>query len=151
MLLVVIVVGAFAYFLRAKPVAAGSIDGVFAVTLPAQNTSLAVVNLSFHNATEKRLQLLNVNVAIHARDAEYNDDFAAVSDFPRYFQALPLLQEHAQTPLTRDLQLAPNQDVSGTVIVSFPLTQQDIDARDSMTATLTFAGHPPVKLASGKR
>ena len=150
MLLVVIVLGILAYVLRAKPIATGSIDEAFAVTLPAQSTSLAVVNVSFRNVTEKPLQLVNVNVAVHVKGASYQDNFASVADIPRYFQALPPLQEHAETPLSRDLMIAPGQNVSGSAIVSVPLTQEDFDARDSMTVTLTFADHPAVKFTAGK-
>jgi hypothetical protein len=41
--------------------------------------------------------------------------------------------------------------LAGSAIVSLPLTQQEFDARDSLTATLTFADHPPVKIMSGKK
>ena len=85
MLLVVVVLGILAYVLRAKPVATGSIDEAFAVTIPSQNSSLAVVNLSFQNVTEKPLRLLNVNVSVHAKGADFSDDFGAVADFPRHF------------------------------------------------------------------
>jgi hypothetical protein len=151
MLLVVAVLGTLAYTLRAKPVATGSIDEAFAVTIPSQNSSLAVVTLNLQNATDKPLWLFNINIAVHAKGSDFNDDFAAVSDFPRYFQALPALQQHARPGLVRDARLAPMQKTTGSVIVSFPLTQEEFDARDSLTATLKFADHAPVKITSGKK
>ncbi len=151
MLLVAVVIGIFAYVLRAKPVAAGSVDEAFAVTIPSQNNSLAIVSLNFQNVTEKPLRLLNVNIAVHAKGFDFKDDFGSVTDFPRYFQAFPALQQHGRPGLTRDLKLAPMERASGSVIVSLPLTQEEFDARDSLTATLTFRGHPPVKIASGKK
>jgi hypothetical protein len=150
-LLVAVVLGILAYLLRAKPVVTGSIDEAFAVTLPEQHQSLAVVNLSFRNVTDEPLRLININIAVHANGAEFNDDFATVADFPRYFQALPALQQHTRSGLLRDSKLAPAQAASGSAIVSFPLTQQEFDARDSLTATITFAGHPPVKITSEKK
>jgi hypothetical protein len=151
MLLVVAVVGMLAYILRAKPVVIGSIDEAFAVTIPSQNSSLAIVNLNFQNVTDKPLRLLNVNVAVHAKGSDFKDDFGSVADFPRYFQAFPALEQHAQRGLLRDTKLAPLEKAAGSVIVSFPLTQEEFDARDSMTAVLTFADHAPVKITSGKK
>lgn len=151
MLLVAVILGVLAYVLRARPVATGSIDEAFAVTIPTQNTSLAVVNLNFQNVSEKPLRLLNVNIAVHAKGSDFNDDFGSVADFPRYFEAFPALGQHARPALVRDTKLAPMERLAGSAIVSLPLTQQEFDARDSMTATLTFADHPPVKIVSGKK
>jgi hypothetical protein len=151
MLLVVLVLGILAYVLRARPVAAGSIDEAFAVTVPNQNSSLAIVNVSFQNVSEKPLRLLNVSVGVNAKGAQFNDDLGAVADYPRYFQAFPELEQHARAALVRDSKLAPMEKASGSVIVSFPLTQEEFDARDSLTVTLTFDGHPPVKITKGKK
>lgn len=151
MLLVVVILGILAYVLRPKPVVNGSIDEAFAVTVPSQNSSLAIVTLSFKNVTEKSLRLININVAVHAKGSDFNDDFGSVTDFPRYFQALPALEQHARPGLVRDTKVAPMERAVGSVIVSFPLTQEEFDARDSLTATLTFADHAPVKITSGKK
>jgi len=151
MVLVVAVVGMLAYVLRAKPVVSGSIDDAFAVTIPGQNSSLAIVNLNFQNVIDKPLRLLNVNVAVHAKGTDLKDDFGSVADFPRYFQAFPTLEQHAQNALIRDTKIAPHEKVEGSVIVSFPLTQEEFDLRDSLTATLTFADRAPVKITTGKK
>ncbi len=151
MLLVVVVIGILAYVFRAKPVATGSIGEAFAVTVPNQNSSLAIITLNFQNLTEKPLWLNNINIAVHAKGSDFNDDFAPVSDFPRYFQALPALEQHARPGLARDAKFAPMEKTIGSVIVSFPLTQEEFDARDSLTATLKFADHTPVKITSGKK
>ncbi len=151
MLLVLVVIGILAYVLRAKPVVTGSIDEAFAVTVPSQNSSLAIVTLSFQNVTEKPLRLININIAVHAKGSDFNDDFGSVTDLPRYFQAVPALEQHARRGLVRDAKFAPMEKSEGSVIVSFPLTQEEFDARNSLTATLTFEGHAPVKITSGKK
>jgi hypothetical protein len=150
MLLVAIILGILAYAFRAKPVATGSIDDAFAATVANQNTSLAVVTLNFQNVTEKPLRLINVNVAVHAKGSDFSDDFASVADFPRYFQAAPELQQHARPGLVRDLKLAPMEKAQGSVIVAFPLTPEEFNARNSLTVTLRFEDHPPVKITSKK-
>jgi hypothetical protein len=151
MLLVVAVVGILAYVLRATPVATGSISDAFGVTIAGQDASLDVVTLNFQNVTDKPLRLENINISIHAKGAEFNDDFGSATDFPRYFAAYPTLQQHAQNGLFRDAGIAPKQTITGSVIVSLPLTQEEFDARDSLTATLKFVDHPAVKITSGKK
>lgn len=150
MLLVAIVLGILAYAFRAKPVAAGSIDEAFAATIPNQNSSLAVVTLNFQNVSEKPLRLINVNVAVHAKGSDFSDDFASVTDFPRYFQAVPELEQHTRPGLVRDSKFAPMEKAQGSVIVAFPLTPEEFNARDSLTVTLRFEDHPPVKITSKK-
>ncbi|PSH03496.1 MAG: hypothetical protein CXZ00_11805 [Acidobacteria bacterium] len=151
MMLVAAVLGFLAYILRSTPVVAGSIDEAFAVTIPNQNSSLAVVNLTFQNLTKKSLWLENINVAVHTKDSDFKDDFGSVADFPRFFQASPALKQHAQTGLVRDTKIAPMEKTSGSVIVSFPLTQEEFDARDSMTVKLTFADQKSVTITTGKK
>ncbi len=151
MLLVAAVLGIVAYVLRPKPVINGSIDEAFAATVPTQNSSLAVVTLNIQNLTEKPLWLTNINIAVHAKGSDFNDDFGSVADFPIYFQAIPALQQHVRSGLVRDTKFAPREKVIGSVIVSFPLTQDEFDARDSLVATLKFADHAPVKITSRKK
>jgi hypothetical protein len=151
MLLVVVVLGILAYVFRYKPVAAGTIDDAFAVTVPSQNNSLAIVDVSFRNVSDKPLRLTNVTVGVHAKGADFSDDFGSASDYPRYFQAFPALQQHAQPGLTRDLKLAPGEKATGSAIVALPLTQEEFAARDSMTVTLHFDNQRPVKIVSGKK
>jgi hypothetical protein len=151
MLLVAAVVGILAYVLRATPVATGSVTDAAAVSIPGQNTAIAIVNLNFQNVTDKPLRLQNINIAVHAKGSDFNDDFGSATDFPRYFEAFPALQEHAQPGLFRDAGIAPKQTMAGSVIVALPLTQEEFDARDSITATLKFEDHPAVKLTSRKK
>lgn len=151
MVSVVIVIGIMAFFFRAKPVAAGAIDDAFAVTIPGQNSCLAIVTLDFQNITEKSLRLININVAVHAKGSDYKDDFGSATDFPRYFQAFPALEQHAKPGLVRDTKLAPHEKALGSVIVTFPLTQEEFDARDSLTATLQFDNYAPVKITSKRQ
>ncbi len=151
MLLVIVIIGILAYVFRPKPVAAGTIDEAFAATAPGQSNSLVLVNLSFQNVSEKPLRLTNVNVAVHAKGSDFKDDVAPASDFPRYFEAFPALGQHARPGLLRDSKFAPKENVAGSVLVAYPLTQEEFDARDSLTVTLTFADHPSVKITSGKK
>lgn len=144
--LVVVAVAAIVWFFRATPVASGSIDEAFAVDVPGQNIVLATVQLTIKNVTEKPLVLRNINVTAQTDKGEFSDDFSAVSNFQRYFQAFPDLQQHSIEGLQRDLNIPPGQQVSGSVIVSFPVTKPEFDARRALSASVSFYDHPPVTI-----
>ena len=146
-LLVGLALAMVAWVWRAKPVAEGSIGPVFAVEIPHQHSSLLAVQLKVKNISDKPIFLKNVVVSARGGWGESNDDFAPATDAPRYFAAFPALKEHS-TPqlLTREQKIAPGETVNGTVIVSFPLTEGDIQSRQSLEATVSFYDNRPIVL-----
>lgn len=142
--LVAVVVAALAFLFRATPVASGSIDEAFATNVPNQGTVLATVQLTMKNISKKPLVLRNINVTVRTDKGEFSDDLASVTDFERYFRAFPELQQHSIEGLPRDLKMPPGSQVSGSVIVSFPVTKEQFDARRALIATLSFYDHPAV-------
>jgi hypothetical protein len=144
LVLVAVALAAIVWFFRATPVASGSIDEAYAVDVPNQGTVLATVQLTLKNLTEKPLKLRNVNITVQTDKGEFNDDFASVANFQRYFQAFPDLQQHSIEGLPYDLIIPPGNQVSGTAIVSFPISKQDFDARRGLSANVSFYNHPMV-------
>lgn len=142
--IVAIAVAVIAYVFRATPVAAGSIDEAFAVTVPNQNTVLATVQLTIKNVTKKTLTLRNVNITARTDQGEFSDDFASVADFDRYFRAFPELQQHSVEGLPRELKIPPGSQVTGSVIVSFPITKESFDKRRGLNASVSFYDNRPV-------
>jgi len=146
MVLLAIAIGAAAYFLRATPVASGSIDQAFAVNVPGQDIALATVQLSLTNISKKPLFLKNVKITIRTGKGEFSDDFGSVSDFERYFQAFPELRQHSITGLTRESRIAPGDRISGSVMVSFPVSKESFDNRQGITATVSFYDRRPIEI-----
>ena len=146
LVLVAVVVGVGVYFLRPTPVAHGSIDEAYAVELANRNTVFATIKLTLKNVTKKTIVLKNVNITVRTDQGEYSDDFASVSDFGRYFQALPELQQHTIEGLQRETRLAPGAKVTGSVIVSFPTTKQAFDNRRGLMATVSFYDRPAIEI-----
>ncbi len=146
MVLLAIAVGVAAYFLRATPVASGSIDQAFAVTVPGQDLALATVQLSLTNLSKKPLFLKNVRITIRTGKGEFSDDFGPVSDFERYFQAFPELRQHSIAGLVRESRIAPGGHVSGSVVVSFPVSKESFDNRQGMTATVSYFDQRPIEI-----
>ena len=139
---VVVIVG---YLNRAKPVASGGITTVNAVQLQ-DNTILAAISLNVGNITEKKWYIRNVKATVKTDQGEYSDDAATAVDSERYFQAFPGLGEGASPILKFDQKIDPGQSGAGTIVVSFPITKEQFDARKSLTVTIEPFDNRPVTL-----
>ena len=144
MALVAIAIAAGVYFLRYEPVASGSVGQAFAVNLPDQRTVLATVQLTVKNISKKPLFVKSVKVTVRTAKGEFSDNFAPASDFESYFKAYPELRQHSGQPLASDTRIAPGEQASGTVIVSFPLSKDAFDARQGTSATVSFYDQRPI-------
>jgi len=133
------------YTNRAKPVAAGGIIGVNAVQLQ-DNTILAAIQLNVGNVTEKAWFIRNVKATVKTDSGEYSDDAATGVDSERYFQAFPTLGQGTSPILKFDQKVLPGQQEAGTIVVSFPITKDQFDARKSLTVTVEPFDNRPVTL-----
>jgi len=141
---IVAVVGAIlVYTNRAKPVAAGGINGISAVQMQ-DNTILAAVQLNISNATPKRWYIQSIKATVKTDQGEWSDDAAPATDSERYFQAFPGLGQAGTKVLKFDQKLAPGEQETGTVIFSFPITKDQFDTRKSMTVTIQPYDNLPV-------
>jgi hypothetical protein len=138
----VVVVG---YTNRAKPVAAGGINGVNAVQLQ-DNTILAAIQLNVSNITEKQWFIRTVKATVKTDQGEFSDDAATAVDSQRYFQAFPALAEGTAPILKFDQKIPAGQSETGTIVVSFPITKEQFDARKSLTVTIQPFDNRPVTL-----
>jgi hypothetical protein len=139
---VVVIVG---YLNRAKPVASGAITTVNAVQLQ-DNTILAAISLNVGNITEKKWYIRSVKATVKTDQGEYSDEAAPAVDSERYFQAFPGLGEGASPILKFDQKIDPGQSGAGTIVVSFPITKEQFDARKSLTVTIEPFDNKPVTL-----
>ncbi len=142
---VAVVVLILGYANRAKPVAAGSINGATAVQLQ-DNTVLAAIQISVGNITEKPWYIRAVKATVKTPQGEYTDDAATAVDSERYFQAFPALAQGATPILKFDQKLQPGQKADGTIVVSFPITKDQFDLRNSLTVTVEPFDQRPVTL-----
>jgi hypothetical protein len=144
---VAIVLGIVAYIFRPQPIANGTIDEAYAAAIPNRSTVLATVQLTVKNVSKKPLVIRNINITLRTDDQnEFSDDSAAVSDFARYFAAFPDLQQHSIEGLAREMKIPPGQQLSGTVIVSLPVTKQKFDSRRSLMATVSFYDQKSIEI-----
>jgi hypothetical protein len=129
---VLIVVGIAAFFQRAKPQGAGSLDNVSAVEIPGQNAVLAVLTFSLRNSGEKPLWVHGIQGKLVTSTGELSSDAVSAVDFDRYYQAFPTLKTNAQPALAPEDKLQPGQEIKRTVIVSFPVTLEMFNQRRSV-------------------
>ena len=133
---VLIIAGIAAFFQRAKPQGAGSLDNVTAVAIPNQNAVLAALTFTLHNSGKKSLWVHGIQGKLVTSAGEFSGDAVSAVDFDRYYQAFPALKEDTQPALAPEDKLQPGQETKRTVIVSFPVALVDFKERRSASVVI---------------
>ncbi len=138
-----VVLGAIAWFMRAKPGAKGQIDDVAAVAASPGNV-LVAVQMTLTNVTDKPFGVWQVDAKLQTSDGkEYQDTAASVADFERYFQAFPDLRQHASgEPLKRAVTIPRGATLRGSAIFGFPVTKEAFDQRKSLSVKVQAVNQP---------
>jgi hypothetical protein len=114
----------------------GSIDDIVSVEVPDQNMVMVAINVSFQNNGVKSYWIHTINADLDTTSGSFTDDAASPSDFDRYFQAFPVLKQHALAPLEREAKINPGGRIAGTIIVAFPVTPDAFASRKSLRVTI---------------
>ena len=130
------VLGIFAFVDRAKPQGGGSIDNIAAVEIPDQNAVLVAVNVTVHNSGEKTLWIHDIKGKIATDSGELTDEAASALDFDRYFQAFPAIEGTRIAAIPPETKIPPGGQAQGTIVVSFPVTQDGFDKRKSLSVVI---------------
>jgi hypothetical protein len=142
-----VVLAIYGFVGRAKPQGAGAIDNIAVVEVPNQNSVLVALTVTLHNSGEKPLWIHNIEGKLKTPQQEYSDDAASAVDFERYYQAFPALKQNAQSALMPETKILPGNQAQGTVIVSFPVTQDAFDKRQSVSVVVHPYDQPvPIEL-----
>jgi hypothetical protein len=142
-----VVLAIYGFIGRAKPQGAGSVDNIAAIEVPNQGSMLVALTVTLHNSGEKPLWIHTIKGTLKTASDEYSDDAASVVDFDRYFQAFPALKQNSQAALMPETKILPGNEAHGTVIVSFPVTQDVFDKRQSLSVVVQPYDQPlPVTL-----
>jgi hypothetical protein len=135
----------FGYTNRAKPVMSGSIGDVVAVELQ-DKTVLVAIELNVSNSTDKSWYIQKIEATAKTDKGDNTDTAATAADSERYFQAFPGLRTTDSPVLKFDQKITAGQHVLGTIVVSFPVTKAEFDARKSLTVTIQPFDNKPVTL-----
>ena len=133
---VAVVVGVIAFVERSKPVAQGGIDAVYASQPANMSNTMVLLQVSVSDVGDKALYIKSISANLKTDQGDQSDDAAAPSDYDRYFEAYPDLRQHATQPLTVETKIMPGGEQKGTVLVAFPVTQQQFDARKDLSVTI---------------
>lgn len=121
---------------RSTSMASGAISDVVAVEVPNQNLVMVAINLSMVNHGEKPYWIHTMVATLETADGKFSDQPASAADFDRYFQAFPDLKQHALAALKTETKIEVGGQASGTILVTFPVTQQAFANRKSLTVTI---------------
>ena len=133
---VIAIVAVYSLTHRARPQSSGSIDGVFAAPMPNQKLLMIAVNISLQNNEQKPTWIKNIQVSSEVAGQKQTDDAVPAVDAQRYLTVLPDLTPHLLPILTPETRINPGAKISGTVLVSFPVTPEEFAARKSITVTV---------------
>ena len=97
---------------------------------------MVAINVTVHNSGEKSLWIHDIKAKIATDGGEFTDEAASAIDFDRYFQAFPVLKTHALAAIPPETKIAPGGQAQGTVVVSFPVTQDVFDKRKSLSVVI---------------
>ena len=103
---------------------------------PNQNAVLVAVNVTVHNSGEKPLWIHDIKATLKTDGGEFTDVAASAVDYDRYFQAFPTLKEHALAAIPPETKIPIGGQAQGTVVVSFPVTQDGFDKRKSLSVVI---------------
>ncbi|HZP24908.1 MAG TPA: hypothetical protein VFB04_15795 [Terriglobales bacterium] len=145
LVVVAIIVGIVAYTQRAKPAAQGHIDGVWFSQPAGMSSPMLLLEITLHNSSDKIFYIKSIQAAIKTDQGEQSDEAASASDYSRYLQAYPELGGHSPA-LQVETKIPPGGEQKGSVMVTFPITQQQFDARKDLTVTIEPYDQRPVVL-----
>lgn len=141
---VLVIVAVYSLTHRAHALSSGTIDDVTAVAVPGQDMVMVAINITVQNNEEKPSWIHTIKATLDTGKDKLEDDASPAVDAQRYFQAFPALKQHAIAFLLPEARLDPQSKTSGTIVVSFPVTEDVFNARKSLTVTVTPYDELPV-------
>jgi hypothetical protein len=144
--IVVAIAAGYALTHRAHALSTGSIDDLVSVPMPGQDMVMVAINVSLQNNSEKPTWIHTIQAGIDTGSNKLTDDAAPAVDVQRYFQAYPDLKQHALDILTTETRINPGSKLTGTIVVSFPVTAEAFASRKSLTVTISPYNELPLVL-----
>ncbi len=144
--IVAIVIGVIAFVERSKPVAQGGIDAVFASQPANMTNTMVLLQVTVSNVGDKALYIKSISANLKTDQGDQSDDAASASDYDRYFSAYPELRQHSTQPLTVETKIMPGAEQKGTVLVAFPVTEQQFNTRKDLNVTIVPYDQNPIVL-----
>ena len=145
LVVVAIVIGTIAYLERAKPVAQGGIDAAYFSQPANMSSPMVLMEVTLRNVGDKTLYIKSIKADVKTDQGAQSDEASSASDYDRYLTGYPDLAGHGR-PLAVEMKIPPGAEQKGTVLVSFPITQQQFDARKDLSVTIEPYDQSPIVL-----
>ena len=139
-------VGVIAFVERSKPVAQGGIDAAYGSQPANMTNTMVALQVTVTNVGDKALYIKSISASLKTDQGDQSDDAASPSDYDRYFAAYPELRQHSTQPLTVETKIMPGAEQKGTVLVAFPVTEQQFSARKDLIVTIVPYDQNPIVL-----
>lgn len=146
---VALIVALVSFVNRPTPAASGELTDIQAVEMTGakgDKTTLVAINVKVHNTTDRTLYLKTVygELTVPAKNEPFKDEAASFVDFERYYAGFPDLKQNAIEPLKPETRIRPETDAAGRIIVMFPVSKEQFDARKSLAVRLDLYDQRPV-------
>ena len=141
---VLVIVAIYSLTHRAHALSSGTMDDVTSVAVPGQDMVMVAINITVHNNADKPSWIHTVQATLDTGKDKFSDDASPAVDAQRYFQAFPALKQHAIAFLLPEARLDAQSNTAGTIVVSFPVTEDVFNRRKSLTVTVTPYDELPV-------
>jgi hypothetical protein len=132
--LVVVLIASF--MKRAQPQGKGSLDNVAAEEIPGQGSTMVALTFTLRNSSDKILYVHSLQGKIKTASGDQTADAVSAIDFDRYYQAFPSLKIGAQPAISPEAKIPPDQSVTGTIMVAFPVTLDAFNKRQSTSVVV---------------
>jgi hypothetical protein len=144
---VIVIAAIVAFVQRPKPQATGTLVNIAGVQIPGQNSVLVALTFALRNPGQKSLWVHDIEGKLVTSSGEFTAEAVSAVDFDRYFSAFPALKTGSQPALAPEDKLQPGQEVSRTIIVSFPVLLDAFNQRKSVSVIVQPYDQPlPVVL-----
>src|SRR5690242_14905896 len=143
--IVAVVVAIVVFLQRPVPTSSGSIDDVQAVETSGGGL-LVAINVTLHNVGQKTFYVHLIHASVKTDKGEWSDDAASAVDYDRYYSAYAALKQNAIPAIKQEDKIPVGGEQKGRIMVSFPTTKQDFDARKSLTVTVDAYDQRPLVL-----
>lgn len=164
--LVSVATALYVYFSRPAPISSGSVGRVSAAPMPIerqteegtdipvtiQDQLLVFAQIHVQNLSDKTLvvqditadMLENGTTTTSTKDPNVTttttrrSTAASGRDYQRVFDLFPQFSAYKTDPVLADTKIAPHQSIDGTVIFSYPISQQQWDLRRGLVIHVEF-------------
>ena len=128
--------GGYYWLGKGEIVSTGAIQEVVAAEQPDKASVLVLVRVLVENKAEKPLWVRAMRVTLKTSQGEWTDEAASAVDHDRYFQAYPELAARRGPPLRVEDRIPARASQEGVILVTFPVSKQAFDERQSLTVTI---------------